>query len=236
MQDSGVEDLTFEFPPEPYRGHFTEQGFNPVAFVDVAHCWARRVRFVNPDSGPMVLGAFNTVSDVVYESKRLADASGAQGHHGVYLQHMGDHLFTRFDISMVFLHDISVSQCAGVVVSNGKGIDLCFDHHKRAPYEILFTNIDLGKGSRPWQSSGGEGLGKHAGARVTFWNLHAARPLPKPPQDFAPDAINLVGVNLAAPQGLNANGVRREGNPGNQFMPKDLHAAQLQQRLHRGDQ
>ncbi|MFA6288402.1 MAG: glycosyl hydrolase family 28-related protein [Opitutaceae bacterium] len=231
VEDAGVEDLTFEFPVTPYGGHFTELGFNPVAFAGVANCWARRVKFINADSGPMVGGAFNTVSDAVYESHRAPDNGGNQGHHGIYLGGMGDHLFTRFDIRMKFVHDVSVSHAAGVVVSKGKGVDLCFDHHKRAPYEILFTDIDLGLGTRPWKSGGGAGLGKNAGARVTFWNLRAAGPLPEPTKGFAPWSINLVGVDVGRPQLLDPAGVWREIMPTEQLQPADLHEAQLAARL-----
>jgi len=231
VEDSGVEDLTFEFPPTPYAGHFTEQGFNPVAFEGVANCWARRVKFINPDSGPMVGGVFNTVSDAVFESKRPPDSAGNQGHHGIYLHGGGDHLFTRFDFRMKFVHDISVSGAAGIVVSKGKGVDLCFDHHKRAPYEILFTDIDLGLGTRPWKSGGGAGLGKNAGARVTFWNLRAAGPLPEPTKDFASWAINLVGVDVGRPPLLDPSGVWREIMSTEEVVPGDIYEAELAERL-----
>ncbi|MFH1499932.1 MAG: glycosyl hydrolase family 28-related protein [Verrucomicrobiota bacterium] len=237
VRDSGVEDLTFEFPAEPYGGHFSELGYNPVAFVNVAHCWARRLRFVNPDSGPMVGGAFNTVSDVVYESQRAPAAGGVRGHHGIYMGKPGDHLFTRFDIRMRFIHDISVSQTAGVVVSEGRGEDLCFDHHKRAPFEVLFTNIDLGQGTRPWRSGGGAALGKHAGARVTFWNLRAETALPVPPAKFAPWSVNFVGVDFGEPAQTAPEGVWRELEPGVRARPPNLHEAQLARRLKgRGDE
>ena len=231
VEDAGVEDLTFEFPVTPYAGHFTEVGFNPIAFEGVANCWARRVKFVNPDSGPMVGGVFNTVSDAVFESQRPSDSGGNQGHHGIYLHGGGDHLFTRFDFRMKFIHDISVSGTAGVVVSKGKGVDLCFDHHKRAPYEILFTDIDLGLGTRPWKCGGGAGLGKNAGARVTFWNLRAAGPLAEPPKDFAPWSLNLVGVDVGGSQVLEPAGAWREIMPTEQLQPVDLHEAQLAARL-----
>lgn len=231
VHDSGVEDIGFEFPETPYLGHFTEKGFNPVAFAGVADCWARRLKFVNPDSGPMVGGVFNTVSDVVFESSRAPDKGGNQGHHGIYLQNIGDHLFTRFDFRMRFVHDISVSHCAGVVVSQGRGVDLCFDNHKRAPYETLYTAIDLGKGTRPWKSGGGEALGKHAGARITFWNLQAAGPLPEPPKDYAPWSMNMVGVDLGRPEVVDPTGVWREGDAMADIYPRDLHAAQLKVRL-----
>lgn len=231
VQDSGVEDMAFAFPALPYGGHFTEQGFNPVAFAEVAHCWARRLKFVNPDSGPMVGGVFNTVSDVVFVSSRAPDTSGNQGHHGICLQRSGDHLFTRFDIRMRFVHDITVSECAGVVVSEGKGVDLCFDQHKRAPYETLFTAIDLGKGTRPWASGGGDALGKNGGARVTFWNLHAAGPLAEPPKAYAPWSMNLVGVDLGRPGVTDPTGLWREFSAGEAVSPPDLHVAQLARRL-----
>jgi hypothetical protein len=235
VQDSGVEDLAFEFPATPYGGHFTEQGFNPVAFASVAHCWARRVKFINADSGPMVSGVFNTVSDVVFESSRAPDTGGQRGHHGIYLHGIGDHLFTRFDYRTRFVHDITVSGCAGVVVSEGKGVDLCFDHHKRAPYEILFTAIDLGSGTRPWKSGGGDALGKNAGARVTFWNLKAAGPLPVPPKAFAPWSANFVGVDFGQPAMMVPDGVWREFTGGEAVTPANLYEAQLKRRLNNGD-
>lgn len=232
VADSGVEDLAFEFPNTPYGGHFSEQGFNPVAFAGVSDCWARRLKFTNADSGPMVSGVFNTVSDVVFESERKPDKDGNRGHHGIFLGGIGDHQFTRFDIRMKFVHDISASHSAGVVVSKGRGEDLCFDLHKRAPYEILFTAIDAGKGTRPWRSGGGASLGKHGGARVTFWNLSAAGPLPVPPTGYAPpSSLNIVGVDLGGPSVLQSDGIWREITATVDVWPRDLYAAQLSRRL-----
>ncbi|MFH1499160.1 MAG: glycosyl hydrolase family 28-related protein [Verrucomicrobiota bacterium] len=232
VMDSGVEDLTFEFPAGPYEGHFTELGFNPLSFANVAHCWARRLRFLNPDSGPMVGGVFNTISDVVFESLRAPDKHGNQGHHGIILNRIGDHLFTRFDFRMRFIHDVGMgNQSAGVVMSQGKGVDLCFDNHKRAPYDNLFTMIDVGKGTRPWASGGGLALGKHSGARATFWNLRSERPLPYPKEDYAPWSLNLVGVNFGRTDTTEPSKAWVEGGAGAWVYPEDLHAAQLARRL-----
>ncbi|CAM2856500.1 glycosyl hydrolase family 28-related protein [Rariglobus hedericola] len=231
VRDSGVEDLAFEFPNVPYEGHFTEKGFNPVAFGNVADCWARRLKFINPDSGPMVGGVFNTVSDVVFESQRAPDSGGNQGHHGIYLQNIGDHLFTRFDFRMKFVHDITSSKCAGAVISEGKGVDLCFDFHKRAPYDILITQVDLGRGTRPWKSGGGAALGKHGGARITFWNLQAAGTLPEPTKEYGPWSMNFVAVDLGRPSRLDALGLWREAIPKDVLYPQNLHDAQLARRV-----
>ncbi len=209
VTESGVEDLTFEFPSEAYKGHFTELGFNAVALDHTADCWVRNVRIVNPDSGIFVTGTFNTVDGVVFESRREGN-KGLAAHHGIYL-YGNDNLFTHFDCRMRFIHDITVSESAGNVIASGKGIDLDFDHHMRAPFENLWTDIDAGEGTRLWDSGGGNGLGRHCGTRETFWNIRARR-TPTPP-----------ALGWAA--------------PGILFMPeaapRDLHLLQLNARLGR---
>ena len=79
------------------------------------------------------------------------------GHHGFEFDG-DDNLLTRFRFNTRFVHDITVSRCAGNVASDGGGVDLCFDHHKRSPYANLFTNLDLGQGSRMYQCGGGDKL------------------------------------------------------------------------------
>jgi hypothetical protein len=230
VTESGVEHLTFEFPNTPYRGHFTELGFNPVALSSVADCWVRDIRIVNADSGPMVSGCFNTIAGVVYESQRAPDRANCTGHHGIYLGG-GDNYFTGFDIRARFIHDVSVSHCAGCVVARGKAVDLCLDHHCRTPYENLFTDLDAGVGTRLWASGGGAALGKHCAARGTFWNLRAARPLAYPPPSFGPPTMNLVGLTTAQPSETQPGGKWFEAIPPAQLVPANLHAAQLERRL-----
>jgi len=46
------------------------------------------------------------------------------------------------------------------------------DHHRAAPYAVLWSNIDTGIGSRTFESSGdGEANGNHTASFVTFWNV-----------------------------------------------------------------
>ena len=96
VTESGVENLCFEFPNQPYKGHFTELGFNAIAFAGVADCWVRNVRTVNADSGLFIGGSFNTLQGVVLESQRDPDRQNCFGHHGISLGG-GDHLVTNFD-------------------------------------------------------------------------------------------------------------------------------------------
>ena len=115
--------------------------------------------------------------------------------------------------------------------TGGRGVDLCFDHHCRAPYENLYVNIDAGTGSRLWASSGGGGLGKHCGARGTFWNVRSAVPQHYPPPDFGSISINVVAVQTDQPSEKNPAGRWFEAIPPGQILPQDIHAAQLVWRL-----
>jgi len=225
VAECGVEHLHFEFPAVPYRGHFTELGFNPVALTRVADCWVRNLRISNPDSGPFVSGVFNTLQGLVYESARKpgpvfpdrgSESRQEYGHHGLYLVGADDSLFTGFDLRMTFIHDLSVSRGGGNVISNGKGLNINFDHHKETPYENLFTDIDAGEGTRLWRCGGGQALGRQCAARGTFWNIRARSPLSPPPPGWGPASMNLVGL---------------AGQPDERVMPANIHEAQLSKRL-----
>jgi len=231
VTESGVENLAFEFPLTPYKGHFTELGFNPVALSGVAHCWVRNVRVVNADSGPFISGVFNTADGVVLESTRAVDNQNCTGHHGVSLGG-GDNLLTNFDLRMRFIHDVTVSGfCSGNVISRGRGNDLSLDHHRYAPNENLFAELDAGAGTRLWKCGGGAALGKHCGARGTFWNIRSARPLSYPPAAFGPPSMNLVGLETTQPSETNLENKWFEVIPPAQLQPQNLHEAQLKRRL-----
>jgi len=229
VTESGVEDICFAFPKRKYKGHFTELGYNAVAFSGVAHCWARRLRIVNADSGIMAGGTFCTIRGVTFALDGGQPGGGnVFGHHGVSLRN--DNLFTEFDFKVRFIHDITVSRSAGNVCSNGRGVDLCFDHHKRAPHENLFTNIDLGAGTRMWRCGGGRDLGRHCGARETFWNIRAARGQ-RHPGGFGPASMNLVAVQTDQPAEMNPNGKWFEPIAPGAIRPQNLHEAQRARRL-----
>ena len=234
VSESGVESLAFEFPITPYAGHFTELGSNAVAFSGVADCWARNLRIVNADSGIFANGYFCTIQRVLYESAREPDRiSGSTGHHGFGFEGE-DNLFTDFEFRTQFIHDITVDHNAsGNVSAHGRGVDLCFDHHRRAVNENLFTDIDAGAGTHLWRSGGGDALGKHAAARNTFWNIRTTRSQNYPPADFSASSINIVGIFTQQASEKNANGRWFEAIPPEKITPPDIHAAQLARRLKR---
>lgn len=231
VTESGVEHLGFEFPVTPYQGHFTELGFNPVALSGVAHCWVRNIRVRNADSGPFVSGSFNTLDGVVLESERAVDRQNCSGHHGISLGGT-DNLLTHFDIRQRFIHDITVSGfCSGNVISRGQGVDLSLDHHRHAPNENLFTELDAGAGTRLWKCGGGAALGKHCGTRGTFWNIRSASPLQYPPAGFGPPTMNLIALFTKQPGETRLDGRWFEAIAPAAIQPQNLYEAQRTKRL-----
>jgi len=232
VTESGVENLCFEFPNTPYGGHFTEPGYNAVAFYGAADCWARNLMITNADSGIFPNGRFCTIENIVFESAREPDtALRCTGHHGINFAGE-DNLFTGFDFRTRFVHDISVGSLRlRQHHAHGKGVDLCLDHHCRAPYENLFTDIDTGAGTRLWQCGGGAALGKHCAARGTFWNIRAAVPQQYPPVAFGSASLNFVALQTELPSEKNSAGRWFEAIPPAEISPPDIHAAQLARRL-----
>ncbi len=231
VEEVGIEGLSFEFPPTPYAGHFTELGYNAIAMSDTRHCWIRGVRVHNADSGFFIGGINTTLHSIVFESDRRPEPSRkATGHHGVTLSGQ-DNLLIRFEYSTRFMHDITMtSGSAGNVATIGRGIDICFDHHCRGPRANLFTAIDLGEGSRMFQSGGGAKLGRHSGAWETFWGIQSKQPQ-EWPADWGPSLMNVVGVHSKERPILKENGPWFEPIDPLKLEPINLYLAQLQRRL-----
>ncbi len=230
VEEVGIERLGFEFPQTPYEGHFSEQGFNAIAMSDVRHCWARDVKITNCDSGVFLRGTNITLEQIVLESERPVEPTRqATGHHGITLGGQ-DNLLTEFDYRTRFMHDITVTRgSTGNVAADGRGIDLCFDHHCYALHANLFTNIDLGEGTRMFQSGGGSALGRHSGAWETFWCIRSRRPQ-KWPKGWGPDLMNLVGVESNEPEVLDIDGRWFEPISPQRLQPANLYQAQLSAR------
>ena len=253
----GIEDVTFEFPAEPYRGHFKELGHNAIAMGGVAHCWIRDVHIKNAEGGVFFHGRFSRIEGVSFSATKRGDywtipgaghrafncAAGHAirpvvgfehtGHHAISISGE-DNVITGFDFQTCFLHDLAVSiGSAGNVFSNGRGVDMNFDHHRRGPYENLFTNIHVGRGSRVWASSGGMFLGRHCAVRGTFWNLRADNPLKPPFRGFGPWSVNVVGITTRKRSSVNPDGRWFEAIRPELLQPQNIHEAQRQRRLQR---
>lgn len=232
LTECGIEELEIQFPVQPYAGHFTERGKNAIAMNGAVDCWIRNVRIRDCDSGVFLQGSqFCSVEGLEFTGTREA-TRGDTGHHGVLLG--SDCLLTDFRFDLKFIHDLTVTNLqSGNVFKNGSGRTLSFDHHKRAPFENLFCNMDVGDGAQLWRSGGGAELGRHCAARGTFWCIRSSRPLAEPPRGFGPSSLNLVGFVSATDGVTESDGRWLEPIPPAELQPADLHAAQLARRLGR---
>ncbi|WIA36046.1 hypothetical protein OEZ86_007405 [Tetradesmus obliquus] len=233
--DAGLEALTIEFAWSPYKGHLKEDGLNAVMFNQMAQSWIKDVRFLNSDTAVYFWGvSFSTVQDVEIattkpRSSRSSDFWGGldrQGHRGIWSEFGEANLFTRIAMKVPFVHDFSVATAeTGSVWSNSWGADLNLDFHKGAPYANLYTDLDLGQGSRPFRSGGAAGAGPHAAAYQTFWNLKSRQPLTLPDAGFGPLA-NYVGLQTRESAAL-----RVGAHSGAGAFPQDLYASMKKKRM-----
>jgi hypothetical protein len=246
VTNSGFESFAIKFPATPYPGHFNELGYNGIQLSGVAHCWVRNVTLINAEGGVFTGGAsFNTITNViltrtpdkaVYAKDKYETAAGATGHHGIFIN-SADNLVTNFDFQTNYVHDLSVQgfQTHGNVFSNGKGLDVCFDHHGDRDHSNVYTNIDLGDGNR-WFLSGGAG-GPASGAWETFWNIRSVKNQTYPGKGsysvapFGPLSINFVGITTNTPSTKVIDGKWWEAIAPADLVPQNIHEAQLALRL-----
>ena len=243
VEDVGVEDLSIEFPETKYAGHHDEPGYNAINFQGITNSWIRRLHIINADSGVFFRGhtKFCTAESVRFTatSGRLRTGYGRDkgepallvvgGHHGFLLDdYAQDNLIANFQIELRFIHDTGVGTwSAGNVYSRGRAVDMDFDHHRRAPFENLFTEIVGGEGSRLWQNGGDESDGPPSAARETFWNVRTDKP--QAPPAWA-DQGNFIGVTTASPSALSRDANWWESIDPAALMPANLYEAQKARR------
>lgn len=236
VQELGIEHLSIRFPWTPYPGHFKEKGFNAISIEAAAQCWIDDLEIQNSDFGIGLDGTnFCTVRNVrlTTSAARAADptARGWNGHHGIDVGNGTENLITGFDIETKLVHDISVEWYAlHTVFSRGRGVDLDMDHHREANYSSLFSDLDCGAGTRPFDSGGSRALGAHSGAYSTLWNVHARAPLPPPPPDFGP-LLNFIGVGTRTAPVSPEYKWTVEPIPAASVCPADLYEAMRRRRL-----
>jgi pectate lyase-like protein len=244
VEDVGVEDLAIEFPETKYAGHHDEPGYNAVDFEGVSNGWVRRVEFMNADSGIFFRARtkFCTVESVRFAAGpgRMRTGYGSDkgesqtlpvgGHHGILMDdYSSDNLIFDFQLDFRFIHDTGVSAwAAGNVYSRGRGVDMDFDHHRRGPYENLFTQIAAGEGTRLWEHGGDDSDGPPSGARETFWNVRTDKP--QTPPSWA-DQANFIGVTASGPSAPSKDGNWWESDEPANLLPANLYEAQRARRL-----
>ena len=237
ISDSGIEALTIKFPDSTWAGHnFHERGYNAIGFSQRAHNgWVRNIRFLGADVGIWIERSAHhiTAENWVIDTGPVRNAANQNGHHAIAL-YGGYNIMQNFVINAKYAHDLSVESAPSVynVFRNGKGRDICIDHHNHAQKNNLFTNIDAGAGTRLY-ASGGDATPRGISFNATFWNITGAAPdlgYSSSKDNATKQASNnvAVGVKNTVPSVLgDAHGNWYENISPDRLYPADLYEAQM---------
>jgi hypothetical protein len=173
IEEVGIEHMELRCAGTAHYSHDgdakTGEGWKALAFGRVMNGWARDLVVRNAEDAITVLegSKWITIRDV--------DVKGYAGHHGLNAFHAFDNLFADFRVEAPMAHELGVStQAAGNVFMDGGdgGVErdaFNLDHHRRAPFENLFTNIVARNVTT--DSGGSHDAGPHSAARSVFWNV-----------------------------------------------------------------
>lgn len=190
----------------PHVAHFNEPGYNGISYKGCTDCWGLNLSVLNSDSGIFVERgcARVTVRGAHVKSNRIPN-NNWQGHHAIEMQRATDCVVHDYFIDVVGIHDLTVEDVLGCVASKGKHRNGIMDHHKtfaigRNIVSCLFTDIDLGTGTRhPFDSSGNPSAPNVGASGNVYWNvrkngrvLSATTDDPTSPSPFVTDKLVIV--------------------------------------------
>jgi hypothetical protein len=254
--ESGAENLAIAFPEKKREDHYGPNAYNGIFFHNTFNCWARDIVISNDDNGVSIRRAKNnTIFNLIFNGRPEFGtggslqgvklwfegprdiAPGTSGHHGVTFNHNAhDNLLDNFTFNVLYGHDITVIHLpSGNVSKNGVLRDAALDHHHNAPFENLFSNLNIGVGTpgRLYESGGGNSAysDSESGARETFWNLKTSNAglVPVPPWFDIQQNVIPANVTQTAPPPDGGAGGWAEMIPN--LIPVDLHQSQLDRRL-----
>ncbi len=225
----GIERMTIELPATDWLDHYGTEGQGGIDILS-DNSWVKDIKLINADNGIETNKATfnNTISNVVLSGNRIPRRSGpsdfrydAYGHHGLTLTGR-DHLLSGFELEVSFVHDVTMNNCHGCVVTKGKGQQLNMDHHRQGIYSSIWTELNLGSPHRMWDSTGNPSEGFNSAAFNTYWNIVSEKPeLAYWPEDgdnypqWGYHKINIVGTDIKK--------VPEEGNRPYPFSPLNTH-------------
>jgi len=135
------------------------------------------VHVYNSDNPVTVwMSSFVTITDSVWS--RTSRRGQFDCHHAVNVTWSQDVLVSNWRVNMRCVHDISgYAWNNGVVFSNGTGTDMNLDHHRLFPFATLWSNLNIGTGTRVWLSGGEPWWGSFSAAYTTYYNIRGTRPI-----------------------------------------------------------
>jgi hypothetical protein len=166
-----IENLAFEFRDQKKGGHWEFVGADPIKYERVENSWIKNVYIRNADHGISISkGKHISIVNIFLDAYTLRGGGGsAIGHMGICVGDCSHLLIHNVKTTGMWIHDmVSVGGMKNVVWSRISGPNLKLDHHSQGGMHDLYTEIDHGKGSRPFSSSKLE----------TYWGPTSRRPIP----------------------------------------------------------
>lgn len=221
----GIENLSFEFREQPKGGHWETIGADAIQYVKLKDSWVRNVSIKNADHAIRINGCKNaSVLNIVLDQYILrSGGGGAVGHMGISLNDSHYCLVHQIELTGMWIHDIVTGGADGHnVYSRIKGTDLKLDHHSQGGQWQLHTEIDFGKGTRPFSSSQND----------TYWGLRSLYPISylavgEEKKSKTPRPNVVVGMHTKDPSHFGETFWHETIDP-NALQPSNLYLAQLQ--------
>jgi hypothetical protein len=234
LQESGVENLTIDFPENSYGGHHYEKGWHAIWLGWTDNCWIRNVEILDADRGVEV-----TYSVRSYVTEVTLDAPDrgrmpASGHYGISVgSFTQDALVEDCTLKSEFVHNLSVGTLvSGNVYSRIRTKTGALDHHGGAPFNNVFTEIEITSSASNLFTSGGNRKDEpNAGIGSTFWNIYlsptAVGDFPNSSQSHRFPVQNLIGLDVwQTNRSKEGQWIERRVTH-----PKNIYEAQLAKRL-----
>ena len=155
IREAGISDITVEFPWSPAANHLSEAGYNAIFVSGAVNAFVTNVAVVNVDTGIMISQSTHVSVDGV--SLGAYDSSDVE--------------IANFDIRGEWTHDVTVRGTLMAVMHNGRGDNMNLDSHRSAPYATLYSNIQLGDGTRPYGTGGALARGYPTARFTTYYNI-----------------------------------------------------------------
>ena len=235
-KENGIRDLAIEFPLKKASRHHYDVGYNGILVSGAVNAFVLNVSVLNADQGILVRDSQMVSVDGIKISTsgtRSWSKMPWQGHIGVGLYDSADVEVADFDIRGEYLHDISVRGGLMCVFHHGRGDNLRLDTHRSAPYGILFSDIYLGKGTRPFGTGGYLSRGMPVAKFAPYYNLRNSKqkPIPMPDATMAGSCswgrlVNFIGHWT----GSRCPGYHVERATTKSGHPRDLYASMVQRK------
>jgi hypothetical protein len=222
--EQGIENLAFEFREQPKGGHWETIGADAIRYVRAKDSWIRNVYIKNSDHAIRLSNSQNvSVINIVLDQYILRNGGGsAVGHMGIALSDSKYCLVHNIELTGMWIHDIVTNGAdAHNVYSRISGTDLKLDHHSRGGQWQLHTEIDFGKGTRPFSSSQND----------TYWGLSSIYPISylevgREGKTDTPRPNVVVGMHTEDASS-SSDGYWHETIDPNAMVPRNLYLAQM---------